>query len=160
VFAVGELRDDCGIRYERLSKCKGPSGKRLHALKAPADVFRRRQNDDWPLERERGSTGKLDRACQLMQVWDEQAERYAGQSEISISTESVDAGMLGVMVLEARPILCGRRSDASALILSLSDSLRFLNNFTCMDRVCPSSCVASTHQRVLHRTHLVEVDQK
>lgn len=88
-----------------------------------------------------------------MQVWDEQAERYAGQSEISISTESMDAGMLGLMVLEARPILCGQRSDASALILSLSDSLRFLNNFTCMDRVCPSSCVASSHQRVLHRTH-------
>jgi hypothetical protein len=40
-----------------------------------------------------------------MQVWDEQAERYAGQSKLNISTESMDAGMLGLMVLEARPIL-------------------------------------------------------
>jgi hypothetical protein len=39
-----------------------------------------------------------------MRVWDEQAERYAGQSKLNISTEPVDARMLLLMVLEARPI--------------------------------------------------------
>ena len=104
MFAVGELRDDYGIRCERLSKCKGRSGKRLDPLRAPGKLLRRRQIDDYPLERDRGPTGKLDRACQLMRAWDEQAERYAGQSKLNISTEPVDARMLLLMVLEARPI--------------------------------------------------------
>ena len=71
MFAVGELRDDWGIRREGLSKCKGHSGKQLAPLRAPGNLLRRRQNDDCPLERDRGPTGKLDRTCQLMRVWDE-----------------------------------------------------------------------------------------
>jgi hypothetical protein len=40
-----------------------------------------------------------------MRVWDEQAERYAGQLRLNTSTDSMDAGMLLLMVLGARPIL-------------------------------------------------------
>jgi hypothetical protein len=45
-----------------------------------------------------------------MRAWDEQAERYAGQSKLSISTESLNAGTLGLMVSEARPILAAHET--------------------------------------------------
>src|ERR1035438_283902 len=60
VFAVGELRDDWGVRCEGAWKCKGLSGRGSPLRRALGDLLRSRQNDDCRRERrDRGPTGKL-----------------------------------------------------------------------------------------------------